>query len=188
MFASLTQEARTNTHKEIYLGSTWQQFLPRCQILSADDFPWEGGIAKEAMVCHLNFDGKQKSVHKRASWTESSPEFLYFSISLLFNCLRQQQVQKLNVTSDWIWQFVVKNYLGCLATSLVRLVKYYNTVGYPQWFKGGAGLNSIGGVNKVQWSTEDAWQNVGQLLPCGIHARKVKHKTENTMTNRHNTW
>lgn len=71
-------------HKVIYLGSTWQKFLPRCQILSADNFPWEGGIAKEAMVCHLNFNKKQKSVYKSIFWTDGAPKFIYFSVSLLF--------------------------------------------------------------------------------------------------------
>lgn len=47
-------ESESKSERDIYLGSTWQEFLPGCQILCANNFSWEGGIAKEAVVCHFN--------------------------------------------------------------------------------------------------------------------------------------
>lgn len=47
------------THTDTDLGSTWQEFLPGCQILSANNLPWEGGIAEEAVVRHFKFNKKQ---------------------------------------------------------------------------------------------------------------------------------
>lgn len=55
-----------------------------------------------------------------------------------------------------------------------RMNKSSCTVANAEWFEGSTGLNCVGGVNEVQRSAEDPRQNIGQLLPCAIHARRAE--------------
>lgn len=49
----LKRHTDTETDTHTHLGSTRQELLPWGQILSANNLTWEGGIAKEAVVCHF---------------------------------------------------------------------------------------------------------------------------------------
>lgn len=57
--------------------------------------------------------------------------------------------------------------------------KFFCTIANAERFEGSTGLNCVGGVNEVQRSTEYPRQNIGQLLPCAIHAKRAEKSFEN---------